>query len=102
MNEERITESPSRSDPRGQVMKAPMLRLRACGWGPNLPILFRDEPPVGSQIPNSRTEISLPQLRRLRQAALLILKVYMIFFSSATLTFVPILFETSARVEDSC
>jgi hypothetical protein len=38
MNEERITESPSWNDPRGQVMKTPddvaeMLRLRACGWG---------------------------------------------------------------------
>ena len=38
MHEERITESPSWSDPRGQVMKTPddvaeMLRLRACGWG---------------------------------------------------------------------
>ena len=38
MNEERITGSPSWSDPRGQVMKtaddvAQMLRLRACGWG---------------------------------------------------------------------
>src|SRR6186713_373066 len=38
MNEERITESPSWSDPRGQVMKTPddveeMLRLKACGWG---------------------------------------------------------------------
>ena len=37
MNEERITESPSWSDPRGQVMKAgrrrEMLGLRACGWG---------------------------------------------------------------------
>src|SRR3974390_2700893 len=38
MNEERITQSPLWSDPRGQVMKTPddvaeMLRLRACGWG---------------------------------------------------------------------
>ena len=38
MHEERITGSPSWSDPRGQVMKTPddvaeMLRLRACGWG---------------------------------------------------------------------
>ncbi|WFU46153.1 helix-turn-helix domain-containing protein (plasmid) [Bradyrhizobium sp. CB82] len=38
MNEERITECSSWSDPRGQVMKTPddvaeMLRLRACGWG---------------------------------------------------------------------
>ena len=38
MNEERITESPSWSDPRGQMMKTPddvaeMLRLKACGWG---------------------------------------------------------------------
>lgn len=38
MNEQRITESPSWSDPRGQVMKTPddvaeMLRLKACGWG---------------------------------------------------------------------
>ena len=38
MNEERITESPSWTDPRGQVMKTPddvaeMLRLKACGWG---------------------------------------------------------------------
>ncbi len=38
MNEERITESSSWIDPRGQVMKTPddvaeMLRLRACGWG---------------------------------------------------------------------
>ncbi len=38
MNEERITESPSWSDPRGQMMKAPddvsaMLRLKALGWG---------------------------------------------------------------------
>ena len=38
MNEERITGSPSWSDPRGQVMKTPddvaeMLRLQACGWG---------------------------------------------------------------------
>ena len=38
MNEERITQNPSWSDPRGQVMKTPddvaeMLRLRACGWG---------------------------------------------------------------------
>jgi hypothetical protein len=38
MNEDRITESPSWSDPRGQVMKTPddvaeMLRLKACGWG---------------------------------------------------------------------
>src|SRR6516165_9061483 len=38
MNEERITEGSSWSDPRGQVMKTPddvaeMLRLRACGWG---------------------------------------------------------------------
>ena len=37
MHEERITESPAWSDPRGQVMKTPddvaeMLRLRACGW----------------------------------------------------------------------
>jgi len=36
MNEERITESPSWKNPRGQVMKTPddvaeMLRLRACG-----------------------------------------------------------------------
>jgi transposase len=38
MSEERITGSPSRNDPRGQVMKTPddvseMLRLKACGWG---------------------------------------------------------------------
>ena len=38
MHKERITGSPSWSDPRGQVMKTPddvaeMLRLRACGWG---------------------------------------------------------------------
>ena len=38
MFEERITESPSWSDPRGQAMKTPddveaMLRLKACGWG---------------------------------------------------------------------
>jgi hypothetical protein len=38
MNEERITESPSWSDLRGQVMKTPddvaeMLRLKGCGWG---------------------------------------------------------------------
>jgi hypothetical protein len=38
MNEERITESPSWSDPRGQMMKTPddvaeMLRLKACEWG---------------------------------------------------------------------
>jgi transposase len=38
MNEDRITESPSWSDPRGQEMKTPddvaeMLRLKACGWG---------------------------------------------------------------------
>jgi hypothetical protein len=38
MNEERITQSPSWRDPRGQVMKTPdelaeMLRLKACGWG---------------------------------------------------------------------
>jgi DNA-binding NarL/FixJ family response regulator len=38
MHEERITESPSWSDPRGQVMKTPddvaeMLRLKAGGWG---------------------------------------------------------------------
>src|SRR6516164_4072923 len=38
MKQERITESPSWSDPRGQIMKTPddvaeMLRLRACGWG---------------------------------------------------------------------
>jgi hypothetical protein len=38
MNEERITESPSWRDPRGQVMKTPddvteMLWLKACGWG---------------------------------------------------------------------
>lgn len=38
MNEERIIESPSWSDPRGQVMKTPddvaeMLRLKALGWG---------------------------------------------------------------------
>lgn len=38
MNEQRITESPSWSDPRGQVTKTPddvaeMLRLKACGWG---------------------------------------------------------------------
>ena len=38
MNEERITESPSWTDPWGQVMKTPddiaeMLRLKACGWG---------------------------------------------------------------------
>jgi hypothetical protein len=36
MHEERITETPSWNDPRGQVMKTPddvaeMLRLRACG-----------------------------------------------------------------------
>src|SRR6185503_20665514 len=38
MNDERITESPAWSDPRGQVMKTPddvaaMVRLKACGWG---------------------------------------------------------------------
>lgn len=38
MTENRITEIPSWSDPRGQVMKTPddvaeMLRLKACGWG---------------------------------------------------------------------
>ena len=38
MNEERITEGSSWSNPRGQVMKTPddvaeMLRLRACGLG---------------------------------------------------------------------
>src|SRR3954466_10365778 len=38
MNEERITDTPSWKNPRGQVMKTPddvaeMLRLRACGWG---------------------------------------------------------------------
>ena len=38
MSEERITESPSWRDSRGQVMKTPddvaeMLRLKACGWG---------------------------------------------------------------------
>jgi hypothetical protein len=38
MNEERISQSPSWSDLRGQVMKTPddvgeMLRLKACGWG---------------------------------------------------------------------
>src|SRR5215472_13241948 len=38
MSEERITESPSWRDPRGQMMKTPddvaeMLRLKACGWG---------------------------------------------------------------------
>ena len=38
MDEERITESLSWNDPRGQVMKTPddvaeMLRLKACGWG---------------------------------------------------------------------
>src|SRR5262245_43254721 len=38
MDEDRITGSPSWSDPRGQVMKTPddvaeMLRLKACGWG---------------------------------------------------------------------
>ena len=38
MNEERIMESPSWSDPRGQLMKTPddvgeMLRLKASGWG---------------------------------------------------------------------
>src|SRR4051795_7076510 len=38
MNEERITETPSWKNPRGQVMKTPddvaeMMRLRACGWG---------------------------------------------------------------------
>lgn len=38
MNEDRITGSPSWSDPRGQVMKTPdevvtMVRLKACGWG---------------------------------------------------------------------
>ena len=38
MREERITGSPSWSDPRGEVMKTPddvaeMLRLRAGGWG---------------------------------------------------------------------
>ena len=38
MDQERITEGSSWSDPRGQVMKTPddvaeMLRLRACGWG---------------------------------------------------------------------
>ena len=37
MDQERITEGSSWSDPRGQVMKTPddvveMLRLRACGW----------------------------------------------------------------------
>jgi hypothetical protein len=36
MNEERITQSPSWRDPRGQLMKTPdelaeMLRLKACG-----------------------------------------------------------------------
>lgn len=38
MNEERIAESRSWNDPRGQVMKTPddvaaMVRLKACGWG---------------------------------------------------------------------
>jgi len=38
MEGERITQSPSWSNPRGQVMKTPddvavMLRLKACGWG---------------------------------------------------------------------
>jgi hypothetical protein len=38
MNEGRITESPLRINPQGQVMKTPddvaeMLRLKACGWG---------------------------------------------------------------------
>lgn len=38
MTEERIAESPSWSDPRGQEMKTPddvaaMVRLKACGWG---------------------------------------------------------------------
>ena len=38
MDDDRITQSPSWNDPRGQVMKTPedveeMLRLRACGWG---------------------------------------------------------------------
>ena len=38
MDAERITESPTWSNPRGQVMKTPehvdeMLRLKACGWG---------------------------------------------------------------------
>lgn len=38
MNEERIAESPSWNDPRGEVMKTPddvaaMVRLKACGWG---------------------------------------------------------------------
>lgn len=38
MDEQRIAESPSWSDPRGQAMKTPddvaeMLRLKACGWG---------------------------------------------------------------------
>jgi hypothetical protein len=38
MNEERISQSPSWSDLRGQMMKTPddvaeMLRLKACGWG---------------------------------------------------------------------
>lgn len=38
MDEERITETPSWNDPRGQVMKTPddvatMVRLKACGWG---------------------------------------------------------------------
>lgn len=38
MHEERIGESPSWIDPRGQVMKTPdgvaaMVRLKACGWG---------------------------------------------------------------------
>ena len=38
MNEERIAESPSWSDPRREAMKTPddveeMLRLKACGWG---------------------------------------------------------------------
>ena len=38
MDRERIAESPSWSDPRGQAMKTPddvetMLRLKACGWG---------------------------------------------------------------------
>ena len=38
MSEDRITQSPLWSDPRGQEMKTPddvaeMLRLRACGWG---------------------------------------------------------------------
>ena len=38
MNEDRIAESPSWNDPRGEVMKTPddvtaMVRLKACGWG---------------------------------------------------------------------